>query len=90
MAENKQKGKYKPRNNKDQVPTKWKYSPMYVDSDDATEQWEMGDVQSVESGDPFMDQDSRPNPQDEGENYVSPGSNGSLKIGKIRKKGMPK
>lgn len=79
-------GSPKPRNNKDQNPEKWKYPPMYYNSDDDTEQFRMGDVESLESGDPFMDQDAREVPEDSLDNYEAPES----RLKKLRKQGAPK
>lgn len=90
MEKSKKKPSYAPRNNYDQKPEKWKYPPMYIDSEDATEQWRQADVDSLDSGDPFKDQDAQRLPYEESDDYTAPGSNGSLKISKIRKKGAPK
>ncbi len=62
------------------------YPAMYNEEADSPDEVQFGDVESMDSGDPFQNVDSQDN-QDAFEHQESP--NPKSKMYKLRKKGMP-
>lgn len=85
MPMEKVKPKAKMRRPNDGEKGSLKYPPMYNATPEATDQMELPDVGALDSGDPFLNVDAKPD-QDETYQYSAPGSS---KMSKLRKKGPP-